>query len=92
MSENNFRIFLVPAIIMGSILLFLYGCEKIDTLKEKAVGKVENQDLMEEIEQIYNKVKNAGENVPDNVMEWALQDISCRTLKKWVTGNIELLG
>jgi hypothetical protein len=51
------------------------GCEQVARMKETASEKITKNNLRDEIEKIYQKVKKSGEQVPDNAMEWAIQDI-----------------
>lgn len=68
------QISLAIVLIAGTLLIF-GSCDKVDKIKTATSQKLENTDIKQEIQNAYNKVKSTGEKVPDNVIEWATEDI-----------------
>lgn len=62
-----------PALIAAAILL--HGCDRIGSLKETASDTLHTDAVLEEVERIYEKARSIGEEVPGNVMDWAVQDV-----------------
>lgn len=58
-----------------SAALLLGGCGKVDDIRRSASEKIEGADLQKEIEEVYERVKSTGAQVPDNAVAWAAEDI-----------------
>jgi hypothetical protein len=72
---------------MFVVILPLTGCDAIEETKGKITDKYGKNGMMREIERMYKKAKDAGEAVPDSVLEWAKQDI--RKINDWEYRVIE---
>lgn len=69
------------AAVLPLSLLLLGGCGQVDDIRRSASEKIGEADLRREIEEIYERVKSTGAQVPDTAIAWAAEDI--RKIGDW---------
>lgn len=65
---------LAAILILGSALA-VNGCNRVEQIKQSTSEKLANSDITGEIESMYQKVKETGEKVPDDAIQWAMTDV-----------------
>lgn len=65
---------LAAILVVGSVFA-ANGCNRVDQIKKSTSDKLANSDITGEIESMYQKVKETGENVPDDAIQWAMADV-----------------
>lgn len=71
---NKYHAFLIATFILISFMV-VSSCDQVDKIKQKTSEEIGNTDIKKEIEEAYNKVKETGASVPNDVIEWAQEDI-----------------
>lgn len=66
--------YLAAILALGSIVA-ANGCNRVDQIKKTTTEKLTNSDIRSEIESMYQRVKETGEKVPDDAIQWAMADV-----------------
>ncbi len=65
----------LTSIVLFASIIAVNGCNRVDQIKKSTSDKLARTDITKEIESMYQRVKEKGEKVPDDAIQWAMTDV-----------------
>jgi hypothetical protein len=61
--------------VLASLLVALCGCDITSKTEEESATPSSSENYGAQVKALYEKAKGAGEQVPDDILEWAKADV-----------------